>query len=178
MRLAHFFLCLISVPLLSGCCSIYVDRDFVAQSDGALVTGLKSDVRVAPRTTTIGTPVLLEYQQRSAPYDLRIRIDDESHSFREIEVTQITVTFSDGITVSKDVLWQRNLHLATSTRDIATDTAFDEQIEDVIERHADATITLKGRLLASNGEFVEFNTSTMLKAKTRFSIVPLLLHGA
>lgn len=161
-----------------GCCSIYADRQLVKQADTHLVDEIKSDIRVNALLTTFGTPLLLEYQQRSAPYDLRIRICDESHSFKLIEVTEIEVAYSDGEVIKKDMLWQRNIHRSNSIGSVDSEMAFDEAIEDVIERHSDATVTLKGRLTKSNGEIVDFSSPATFKARSRFLLVPLLLHGA
>lgn len=177
VRAANLLCFFIWCSQLIGCCSVYFDRELDTATSACLVDGLNANIRAYSRRTTFGTPLLLEYQKQSAPYGLTIEFTDVNQSFDLIEVTEIDVVYSDGDVIQKSMLWQRNIHHSKASGPVASDVAFYETIQDVLERHSDATVTMKGRLTTSNGEIVKFAAPVSFKAKSKFYVVLFPLNG-
>jgi len=155
---------------------VFNDRDFSGQKDIELVNGLKSDVWLVPKSSGFGIPFLFGYRGTGGPYGLRLQIWDTSLQYRTIEISEIVVKYDDRPAVHKDYAWSRRLepyvqHNSSPSGDIETEMfMLSDEIEGLIERHADVTITLKGELTTATGDLVPFEASEFFHAESRHEI--------
>lgn len=150
--------------------------DFGGQRDIRLVGGLDSDVWLAPRSTSFGVPFLFYFYGAGGPFDLRIQMWDDSKQYQSIEITEVVLGYQDGEVIRKTDGWSRQLepytqHNSSSSGLIHTEMLMlSDQIEGLVVRHADVTITLKGNLAKVNGERVAFEASEFFKSESSLGV--------
>jgi hypothetical protein len=151
-------------------------HDFGGQRDIRLASGLNSDVHLAPRFTFWGIPFVFYYFGAAEPYSLRLQIWDSSKTYSSIKVTRIVLKYTDGTVVYNTNKWTRQLkpytqYNSSSSGDIETEMMMlSDTIDDLVVRHTGVVITIKGRLVKTNAEEVDFSASETFEMKDRFYI--------
>jgi hypothetical protein len=159
--------------VMTGGLAVYSISDFGGQRDIRLVGGLKSDVWLAPKSSSFGVPFIFHYYGAGKPAGLRLQIWDESRQYRTIDINEVVVEYQDGEIVRKEDGWSRELkpytqYNSSSSGIIQTEMfMLSDQIQGLVLRHADVKITLKGQLVKANGERVAFEASEFFKATSR-----------
>ncbi|MBL8797837.1 MAG: hypothetical protein JNM56_28325 [Planctomycetia bacterium] len=162
--------------VMTGGLAVSSISDFGGQRDIRFVGGLKSDVWLAPRSTSFGVPFLFHYYGAGRPFGLRIQIWDDSKQYRSIEITEVVLEYQDGDVVRKNDGWSRQLkpytqYNSSSSGIIQTEMfMLSDQIERLVLRHADVRVTLKGHLVKTDGERIAFEVSESFKAESRSGV--------
>ena len=173
------YLCIFTIVLyavFTGGLAICIQHDFNGQSNIHLADGLDSDVWLAPRLSNWHVPLICHYYGASGPYGLRLQIWDSSEKYSSIEITEIILEYSDGEVARNANKWTRNLerhtqHNSSSAGIIKTEMMMlSDTIDDLVTRHMDVTITVKGHLVKFNGAKVEILASQSFEAQTGFHI--------
>jgi hypothetical protein len=151
-------------------------HDFGGQRDIRLASGLNSDVYFAPRFTIWGIPFVFYYFGVSEPYSLRLQIWDSSKTYSLIKVTYIVLKYTDGKVVYNTNKWTRQLkpytqYNSSSSGDIETEMMMlSDTIDDLVGRHTGVVITIKGCLVTTSSEEVDFSISETFEMKDGFYI--------
>ena len=156
------------------------NRDwFGGQRKIVLVDGLKSDVWLAPRKTEPGIPFILYYFDSGSPFSLRLQIWDRSKQYVAIDITETRVTYSDGDSSRKKSKWSRALKPYTQINSSSSGTIrtqmfrLNDQISNLVDKHEDVTVTIKGYLTRSNGDKVYFSASADFEARSDSKITTM-----
>jgi hypothetical protein len=169
---------LVAVLSLSGCAAVAVSRisDFGGQRDIQLVGGLKSDVWLAPKSLDFGVPFIFHYYGAAKPFGLRLQIWDASRRYQTVEINETVVNYDDGEVIRNVDIWSRPLkpytqHNSSSSGGIQTEMfMLSDEIEELVLRHADLKITLKGNLITTDGERIPFEASESFHAESRSDV--------
>jgi len=133
---------------------VYNYRVFSGPDDIKLVEGLESDIYINPGYIERGIMFVGHYfDNKDAPYPLRVQIWDKEKKYFSITVNKITVTYSDGKVSEKNLHWEKELILL---EDIAM---LSDHIPDVVEEYMDCTINIEGFLITVSGEKESFSSS-------------------
>ena len=165
---------------------VYNSSSFGGQNDIRLVDSLKSDVWLEPSFLAFGIPFILSYNGVGAPFSLRLQIWDESKQYQQIDIAEVVLKYSDGEVVQKQNAWSRKLkpyvhYSSSSSGDTETEMLMlSDKIEQLVLRHVDVKIYLKGQLVKETGERVLFGVCEDFKAKSELSLIPywIILAGA
>lgn len=170
------FVALIAYAILTGGLVVSNRHNFGGQRDIPLASGLESDIWLAPQTTRWSIPFLFHYYGESSPYSLRVQIWDTSKSYVAIEISEIELQYSDGEIIHITDKWFRKLrpypqHNSSGGRHIKTEMLqLGDTVDSLVTRHKDVKITIKGHLLDSDGNKLEFLASENFEAENRFLI--------
>jgi hypothetical protein len=159
--------------LMAGGLYVTSTRDFGGQRDVQLTPGLKSDLWLAPTSSTVGVPFVFQHYKAGKPFGLRIQIWDDSRRYRAIEITEVVLEYQDGDVVRNTDTWSRQLEPSTQYHSSPAgihETSIlmlSDQLEGLVRKHADVRITLKGQLIMVDGKQVPFETSESFTAESR-----------
>jgi len=162
--------------VMTGGAAVFNISDFGGQRDIRLVGGLKTDVWLAPQSTSFGMPFVFHYYGAGRPFGLRVQIWDDSKQYQSIEINEIVLEYQDGEVVQKSDVWSRQLkpytqYNSSSSGIIQTEMfMLSDQIEGLVVRHENVRITLKGWLMKVGGERVAFEVSESFKAESRSGV--------
>lgn len=162
--------------VMTGGAAVSNISDFGGQRDIRLVGGLKTDVWLAPQSTSFGVPFVFHYYGAGRPFGLRVQIWDDSKQYQSIEINEIVLEYQDGEVVQTSDVWSRQLkpytqYNSSSSGIIQTEMfMLSDQIEGLVVRHENVRITLKGWLMKVGGERVAFEVSESFKAESRSGI--------
>jgi hypothetical protein len=138
-----------------------------------LENGQRLVVSLNGKTTNISVPFLFHYYRERRPFDIGIQIWDDEKQYRTIEVSRVIVDYTDGESISREVVWSRQLRVWTqynsSTDGVTKQDVMmvNDQIPDIVKRHADVRIMIVGNLVKITGEKIRFNASDLFKAESR-----------
>ena len=162
--------------VMTGGAAVSNISDFGGQRDIRLVGGLKTDVWLAPQSTSFGVPFVFHYYGAGRPFGLRVQIWDDSKQYQSIEINEIVLEYQDGEVVQTSDVWSRQLkpytqYNSSSSGIIQTEMfMLSDQIEGLVVRHENVRITLKGWLMKVGGERVAFEVSESFKAESRSGV--------
>jgi hypothetical protein len=162
--------------VMTGGVAVSSISDFGGQRDVRLVGGLKSDVCLAPRSSSFDVPFLFHYFGATGPFGLRLQVWDDSKQYRSIEITEVVLEYQDGEVIRKNDGWSRQLkpytqYNSSSSGIIQTEMfMLSDQIEGLVLRHADVRITLNGHVMKADGGRVAFKASESFKAESRSGV--------
>jgi hypothetical protein len=178
MRNPTLLFALLGYILICDGCVVWDNHGFGGQSNIHIVEGLKSDIWVSPQSKAIGIPLFCQYDRRTAPFDIRLQIWDESQTYSSIEVSDIELQYDDGEIDRKKCGWKRDLSPNTfyqgssKGRTETTIMGLSQTMESVFDQHKSVTITLRGRLTKIDGETVDFTASEHFEPEDQFWIAP------
>jgi hypothetical protein len=161
---------------MTGGLAVSSISDFGGQRNIRLVGGLKSDVWLAPKSSSFGVPFVFHYYGAGRPFGLRIQIWDDRKQYRSLEITEVVLGYQDGEVVRKTDGWSRQLkpytqYNSSSSGVIQTEMfMLSDQIEGLVLRHADVKVTLRGQFVKAGGERVAFEASESFKAESRSGV--------
>ena len=187
MKLKFFIIAAFTIyALTTGGMVVYSDSNFGGQTDISLVEGLKSDVWLEPSLSIFGSPFIFSYHVLRKPFSLRIQIWDESKQYQKIDIVEVVLRYSDGEFVRKQNVWSRKLkpytkYSSSSSGDIKTEMfMLSDKIEDLVLRHVDVKIYLKGQLVKATGEQLPFDVCEDFTAESNLSLTTYwtMLAGA
>jgi hypothetical protein len=162
--------------VMTGGLAVSSRNDFGGQRDIRFAEGLESDIWLAPRFTSFGVPFVFHYHGSGKPFGLRIQIWDDSKNYQSIEIADVVLKYRDGQIVRLNDGWLRQLqpytqYNSSSSGRVQTEMLMlSDQIEEVVVKHADVTVTLKGRLTKVSGEQVAFEASDFFKAESSLGV--------
>ena len=123
--------------------------------------------------TNVCVPLVFHRSTAGPPYSLRLQIWDDHKRYQAIEVAEILIEYADGEIVRNTDGWSRSLkpytqYNVSSSGVVGTEMLMlSDQIPDLITRHADVKITLKGRIQTVTGERMPFLATATFEAKSR-----------
>jgi hypothetical protein len=162
--------------VMTGGIAVSLISDFGGQRNILLVRGLKSDVWLAPKSTNLGIPFIFHYYRACKPFGLRLQIWDANRQYRTVEISEAVVKYKDGDVVRLASPWSRSLKPYTQYNSSSSGIVqtpmymLSDEMEGLVMRHADLTITLKGHLVTADGERVEFEVSESFQALSRSDV--------
>ncbi len=160
--------------LITGGVAVSTISDFGGQRNIQLAEGLKADAWLAPESTSFGVPFVFHYYGAEGPFGLWIQVWDENKQYRTLEVSEVVLEYEDGEIIRNNETWSRQLtpyiqHNSTTLGIVKTEMfMLSDQIEEVVLRHTDVKITLRGLLIEASGEQTPFETSEVFTAESRF----------
>lgn len=140
-----------------------------ADAATGLVPSLSIDTNVSEPGLTVRT------YRSSSPYDLRVELTDPGQAIESLEITSLTITYSDGSVEPRaaeldlPVTWDaRSLESINSNSKgevvRSTVSVLDGELEGLITRDEDIRVEMRGRLLRKEGEGAAFTVVTAFEA--------------
>lgn len=165
--------------LLTGGVIVSCSADYDGQRDIRLVAGLKSDVWLWSRTSTVGLPMFLQVERTPGPFSLRLQIWDESLQYVEIEIAETLLEYADGEVIRMNRPWIRAIGPYTQFWSQSGNTgqtelnALSDDIENLSLRHGTVKVTLTGHLKKKDGISIPFVASETFDAEYRTRVFTL-----
>ena len=168
MKWLLFGLPVFSLVTLGGWRFLAVE-DFGGQQRIEFAPGLASDVWLQPTESYVGIPLLLHFSSLKPPYGIRVQIWDDDGEFEAIDVTEVSVKYSDGTSSSLKNGWFRKLRERPS---LPGHRMLSDVIEGVVSKHVGAAVTLRGRMIRASGSDVPFSVANSYEPKSHSTNMP------
>jgi hypothetical protein len=149
---------------------LFVDiRDFGPAVPVKLADGSAADIWLQPEIHEIGSPLLVVYKRYTGPYTLNIRNWDGGGMYSAISISDVTVTYADSKIEHPniDVTHVRSQKIPGFKTARTLTAAFD-----VVGRHLNNKIAVKGVLEKTGGEKAPFEFSLDFKTRHKIGMAP------
>lgn len=157
---------IIAYVVLTGGLLVSSRDEFPFRQGKKDANGLRTDLMLRPEPYEWHLPLLFYWVRHGGPFDLNIQIWDDNEQYQSIELTDIVLVYADGERVDYHKPWSKSFEAYSRTNGVATSIAYDE-LEGVVRRFSDVTITLTGTLTTVKGDRHPFEVAEAFTAKSR-----------
>ena len=159
---------------LFGGVAVWNDKDFEGREICSATGEHEASIDLKSDSFQLWVPFIVHYYHQGRPYSIHVQAYDQTGEYQSIEVDEVILNYANGDVVRKQVHWKGELtpHVFKNCSDkysVESDVReWSQELDGLVRKHSDVTITLKGCRIKASGErvpFVSWRSFEAIKSK-------------